>query len=180
MKIKKNKVKMLAAALGVAIIVGLTGCSGKSLKDLTSGKEYTYEKFSKVKTGMTYEQTENILGKGKLSSSDYGIKIYKWTNKDSSEIQVSYGTDKKATTKSETNLEDNSVKVTKADYDKIDGKQKYEDIKSLLGGEGTITEVTDSGNGNNNTYIWGNKKSGYIKVSFVQGYASFKSGQGLK
>ncbi|KHD34598.1 hypothetical protein NL50_16345 [Clostridium acetobutylicum] len=172
---KKNKLKILAAALGVTIIVGLTGCNMKAI-----GKDYTYEKFSKVKTGMTYKQTEDILGKGKLSSSDYGIKIYKWTNKDSSEIQVSYGTDKKATTKIETNLDDNTVKVTKAEYDKIDGKQKYEDVKELLDGEGTITEVTDSGAGNDNTYIWGNKKSGYIKVSFVRGYASFKSGGGLK
>lgn len=197
MNMKKNKVKMLAVVLGIVTVVGLSGCdfpgkkasSSKSTSkakteakasDNSSSQKYTYEEFSKIKTGMTYEETKKILGEGKLDSSDYGILIYKWKNKDSSEIEVSYGTDKKATTKSETKLDNDKTKVTKAQYDKIDGKQKYEDIKSLLGGEGTITKVTDTGNGEDNTYRWGNDEDGSITISFVSGYASVKSGEGLK
>ncbi|MBC2585060.1 hypothetical protein HGI80_10535, partial [Clostridium acetobutylicum] len=58
----------------------------------------------------------------------------------------------------------------------------YQEVKAILGGEGTLTEEIETGKGINKTYMWGNDndKNGYISVSFTNGYASFETGNYLK
>ncbi|URZ15100.1 hypothetical protein [Clostridium felsineum] len=182
---KNIKLKMTAIVIGVITIVGLTGCAASKTADKpVPSKQYNYSQFTKIKVGMTYEETKKILGAGKKDSDKQGKISYKWKNDDYSFIDVTYSTStNKAIEKMEYKLGDNKIKVSKNKYYKIKGKQNYDDIKALLGGDGTVSEENDTGTGTTDKeYIWGNDsdENGYISVSFTNGYASFKSGNYLK
>ncbi|KHD37121.1 hypothetical protein NL50_07290 [Clostridium acetobutylicum] len=181
---KNIKTKITAIILGIFTVVSLAGCSLSKAEDKDlSSRKYSYEKFLKVKIGMTYDETKKILGEGKKDTTQKSAEIYRWKNSDSSYIEVIYsGSTNKATEKIEYKLSNNKVKVSKEKYYEVNGKQNYQEVKDILGGEGTLTEEIETGKGINKTYMWGNDndKNGYISVSFTNGYASFETGNYLK
>lgn len=193
---KKGKIKILVATLGMVSILGLSGCStsnqksdntnptkavkadkstsSKDTKKETSEKsgKVTYDDFSKVKIDMTYDEAKKILGEGTKDKDSN--KMYSW-GEDGKEIQIIYDDDGKATDISEDGLENNDTKVTEDQYNKIQSDQSYDDVKAIFGGkDGTIIRKTYGAHGDDDEYIWGNEKDGYIKVTFGDGKTSVK------
>ncbi|AAK78036.1 hypothetical protein BJV85_000111 [Clostridium acetobutylicum] len=186
---KKNRIKIIVAILGVVTVVTLAGCDSANKKSVstkntksTSAKrtkkdesikkdKYTYDDFKKVKIGMTYNEAKKILGEGNKESDI----LYTWRDSEGGEIDIVYN-DGKASNVKEERLDKDTTKVTHEQYDKIQSNQTYDDVKAIFGTEGTVIEKGYNANGNDdNQYIWGNEEDGYIKVSFGDGKTSLKS-----
>lgn len=137
----------------------------------------------RIKMGMTYDQVQDILGKGdeESSSGHFSNKRddYKWEDSDGTGIYISF-LNNKVTEKSQVSLESKNAKVTKSMYDKLKTNMTYDEVKSILGEGGELTYEYKEEDYSAETYIWTNEDESYLSVDFTDGKLESKSQYGLK
>lgn len=167
------------------VSLALTGCGSNSSSgnsssgDVTAqssgSKETVYEFYSKVQLDQTKEQIDAVLGVEPKQSSQLETS-YSYLNQDSSfGVDVVYDENGKAMNKTliYPNREDLAFMtpkpVTQEQSDKITKGMSYDEVKSLLGGDGIETSVTEISFADNKlSYIrvWINKDESMLQVVF--------------
>ncbi|NFV13050.1 DUF3862 domain-containing protein [Clostridium sporogenes] len=145
-------------------------------------RKITYEKFSKVSMGSTYEEVKSILGKGKESTSSEvgGIKtvIYTWNNGDGSNMNVTFQNDK-SLGKAQAGLSREKADVNMEKYNKIETGMDYNKVKEILG-EGELMSISQIAGSNTSIYSWVNSNGTNMNVTFQDGTSTAKAQFGLK
>lgn len=181
-----KKMKWLFGLAVIALMaLALTGCggTGSSSSENSSGgsaqssgsKEAVYEFYNKVQLDQTKEQIDATLGVEPRQSSQLET-CYGYVNQDTSfGVDVVYDENGKAMSKTLTypNREDiafmTQKPVTQEQADQITDGMSYDAVKTLLGGDGIETSVTEIPFADNQlSYIrvWVNKDESMLQVVF--------------
>lgn len=181
--------------IAIIIIGGVIGSNGSKKTRNTSNnsstkkeakkedtRKITYEKFSKVKMGSTYEDVKNMLGEGKESTSSEmgGIKtvIYTWDNGDGSNMNVTFQNNK-ALAKAQAGLSRERADVNMEKYNKIETGMDYNKVKEILG-DGELMSISEVVGSNTSIYSWVNSNGTNMNVTFQDGKSTAKAQFGLK
>ncbi|MFT8347649.1 beta-lactamase-inhibitor protein BLIP [Clostridium saccharoperbutylacetonicum] len=142
----------------------------------------TYENFTNIKIGQSYDEVKALLGDGKESSSsdDGGIKtiMYEWQGSGIGNISITFQNGA-ATIKAQAFLKDYDAKITMDKYNQIQNGMTYEQVKGILGdGElSTETKIMDS---DAKLYSYINKDGSIATFNFSDGKLDTKSQYELK
>lgn len=178
----------------IIIMCGIVGLSGvkkiniTSSKDLTQTefkkenmKKVTYDKFSKIKIGSSYEKVKAVLGEGEKSKASKvdGIKtaVYTWNNGDGTNMSVIVQDDK-VLGKTQSGLSTEKVYVNMAKYTKIKKGMDYNSVKDILG-DGELIAVSEVNGSNKKVYSWVNFNGTNMNVKFENGKSIEKDQTGL-
>ncbi|GAA0731786.1 DUF3862 domain-containing protein [Clostridium oceanicum] len=145
-------------------------------------RKITYEKFSEVKIGTTYDDIKKILGKGKeaTSSEISGIKtiVYSWRNADGSNVDVTVQNGK-VVGKGQAGLSLKSSNVNMDKYNKIKTGMNYNSVKQILG-QGQLISTSSMQGISTSIYSWINSDGSNITVTFQNGKFASKTQFELK
>lgn len=119
-----------------------------------SNSRITYDNFTKLKMGSSYEDIEDILGKGREVYSNEISKvkttIYEYEGEGVSDITLTLQNNK-LTSKTQMGLKTMNAGITLDKYDIILDGMSYDEV-SLLLGDGQLT--TESNISGNSTYVY--------------------------
>ncbi|WP_251859759.1 DUF3862 domain-containing protein [Clostridium sp. Marseille-Q2269] len=179
----------------IIIICGVAGYGGNkniSIPSIKSSittevkkddnRKVTYDKFSKIKIGSTYEEVKNILGEGKESkSSEVGkIKevIYTWYNEDGSNMNITIKNNK-VIGKGQAGLSSKKAEVNMIKYTKIKKGMDYNKVKEILD-DGQLISISEVNGITRSVYLWINPDGTNMNVTFENGKSIARTQLGLK
>jgi len=188
--------KILSMITGGLLILGLVGCSSKTVEtqnDTASNSpavteekktdtKVTYENFLKINMGAKYDEVKNILGDGKEESSSEvaGIKtnLYSWNGSGISNLTITMQNDE-VTAKAQAGLESMDAKITLDKYNQVKEGMTYDEVKGILG-EGQILSQTKIMDMEAIIYAWINKDGSNADFTFSDGKLEMKAQFNLK
>lgn len=192
----KKKLKWIVLAI---LVIGVIGAAmGGSDKDDDSKKDsknkkqeevvenkINNEKFNQIQTGMSYEEVKTIIGEDgeNISESEIaGIKtvIYQWTAKSWGNAMITFQNDK-VTNKAQAGLSSSDIEITLDQYNQINTGMTYDEVKTILGGDGQLTSETEIGGSKSQIYQWSGKGLGAnCMITFSNNKVFSKSQFGLE
>ncbi|WP_346877022.1 DUF3862 domain-containing protein [Clostridium sp. UBA5712] len=188
--------KILSMITGGLLILGLVGCSSKTVEtqndtainspavteEKKTDTKVTYENFLKINMGAKYDEVKNILGDGKEESSSEvaGIKtnLYSWNGSGISNLTITMQNDE-VTAKAQAGLESMDAKITLDKYNQVKEGMTYDEVKGILG-EGQILSQTKIMDMEAIIYAWINKDGSNANFTFSDGKLEMKAQFNLK
>lgn len=188
--------KILSMITGGLLILGLVGCSSKTVEtqndtasnppavteEKKTDTKVTYENFLKINMGAKYDEVKNILGDGKEESSSEvaGIKtnLYSWNGSGISNLTITIQNDE-VTAKAQAGLESMDAKITLDKYNQVKEGMSYDEVKDILGG-GQILSQTKIMDMESIMYTWINKDGSNANFTFSGGKLEMKAQFNLK
>ena len=145
------------------------------------------EKFDSIQNGMTYDEVIEIIGSEGTSVSESevaGIKtaIYQWDSSDGWGSATVTFQDGKVINKAQMGVSSgDDVKITLEQYNAIETGMSYDDVVSLIGGEGSLLSDSEIAGSTAQIYMWeGSSLGANANVTFSDGKVISKAQFGLE
>ncbi len=156
----------------------------------TSNSESTginEEKYDSIQNGMSYEEVKNIIGEDgeNISESEVaGIKtvMYQWSSSDGwGNATVTFQNDEVINKAQFGVSSGDDVEITLEQYNSIETGMSYDEVVSLLGGEGSLLSDSEISDNTSQVYQWnGTSLGANATVTFSNGKVMSKAQFGLE
>lgn len=144
-------------------------------------KKALYEKFLSIEPGATVESINQLFGiEGTEESSIQGSKSYEWKLGGLKTVNVEFDDNGNYTGKSQAGLDFMSTDLTKEMYDTIQEGMTYDQVKEIIGTDGSVLSVINLLGTETTDYHWNGKKGGFINLTIQDGAVASKAQNGLK
>ena len=145
------------------------------------------EKFDSIQNGMTYDEVVELIGTEGTSLSESEVsgivtEMYSWESSDGFGNATITFQDGIVINKSQIGISSgDDVKITLEQYDSIENGMSYEDVVSLIGGEGSLLSDSEIAGSTSQIYMWeGSSLGSNANVTFSDGKVISKAQFGLE
>lgn len=156
-------------------------------KDESTSTGINEEKYDSIQNGMSYEDVKNIIGEDgeNISESEVaGIKtvMYQWSSYDGwGNATVTFQNDEVVNKAQFGVSSGDDVEITLEQYNSIETGMSYDEVVSLLGGEGSLLSDSEISGYTAQVYQWnGTSLGANATVTFSDGKVMSKSQFGLE
>lgn len=199
-KQKKGIFKWIVIVILALIIIGAVAGGGDKKEETTqtatsttttssaeSKQGLTEEKYNSIDSGMTYDEVVALIGEDGTNISETeigGVKtsVYEWKSSESFGNATITFSDGKVVNKAQFGVASgDDVEITLDQFNAIETGMTYDEVVSVLGGEGSLLSESDIAGSNAQIYMWsGTSLGANANVTFSDGKVIAKAQSGLK
>lgn len=162
-----------------------TASSTATSASATESDGITADEFAAIENGMSYDEVKAIIGEDGTEDSTSEISgvttvVYSWSSEGFGTANVTFQNDQ-VVNKAQIGVDSSSVTVTMDQYNQVETGMSYDEVKTIMGGDGSVMSDTTLADQHSVIYSWsGSALGSSCTVTFINDAVSSKSQAGLE